>query len=611
MPITIFDGLAPEGLEQILAGRQKHVFQPGEIVIHEGERVGQLFVIEAGTAEIYLIDVHGGEHVLNRVGPGSALGEMALATGQPASADVRALTTLETVALTPEQFREAADRYPQIHWNVTAILADRLARADHRTLEATKDKVTVLKDYGAPPLVGYALACSAAWHARLPVLQLVLGAGEPPEEIRGLATLLDESGESALLALAASARAGSGPRAHLVFAPFRGMFAHDRLEQTAQELSRSFAHVFLQMYGQTPNLEFRSVDLVGGPESPNPAGDSRFRIRGWVDQLASAVRPRDGLIGVPQLSHTDEEALTRGVLPLQGPVGSVLGHVARDVTGTTVGLALGAGSWKGYAHVGVLRALERLGVPIDYAAGSSIGAVVAASIAAGYGWEQCAAILDAGGSVAFLPTIPVGGLLSHRRLYSVIRRLASEEGRIEDMRIPLAIVAADIETHAEVVFREGLMAPALMASMSLPGVYPAMRIGPHTLVDGGVINPVPTSVIAGMGAHKIISVRLSLRGPSQQTFAKGAYASGRPPTALRTILRSIDMMQSRMSIDTASRATITLAPDFTGIPDPGIRGFVRGRGALERGEAAVEQALMELRAALPWLGRAESHDQAG
>lgn len=603
MPTSIFDGLSSTTLQDILAGREGHDFMAGETVILEGERVERLHVIQSGEADVYLVDVFGSEHLLNRVGPGSALGEMSIATGQPASATVRAGEWLHTVSLTPQEFREVADRYPQIHWNVTAILAERLARADRRALESAQGKITILQAHGAPPLVGYALACSAAWHAGRSVLQLILSDEEAPDEIRGLASIMEEPDEPALRTLAASARGGPGPRAYLVHAPLRGMFALDRLEATVQDLSRSFVHVFVEIQGHTPPDGFRSIQLTGRHDDPGGVrADTRFRIRAWVDE-ARAARPRDGLVIVPPPSGADEHALGRGILPLKPGVGSALGYVARDVTGTSVGLALGAGSWKGYAHVGVLRAFERLGVPIDYVAGSSVGSVVATAVAYGYGWERCAEILDAGGSVAWLPTVPIGGLMSPRRLYGVVRRLAGEDGRFENLPIPLALVAADIETHAEVIFRHGLIAPALMASMSIPGVYPAMRIGPYTLVDGGVVNPVPASAVAEMGARKVIAVRLSLHGPPQHVLAEGSPPAGRPPIAFNTIVRALDMMQSRMSLDTAAAATITLAPDFSGLKDPGLRRFVAGRAAIDRGDAAVEGALQEIAAALPWLAR--------
>jgi NTE family protein len=603
MPTSIFDGLPSTTLHHILDGREQHTFVPGETIILEGERVERLHVIQSGEADVYLVDAFGSEHLLNRVGAGSALGEMSVATGQPASATVRASDRLETVSLTPNEFREVADRYPQIHWNITAILAERLARADRRALEAAQGKITILQDRGAPPLVGYALACSAAWHAGRSVLQLILSDGAAPDEIRGLASIMDEPDEHAIRALSASARGGSGPRAYLVHAPLKGMFAPDRIEETVKDLSRSFVHVFVEIQGHPPPNGFRSIQLTGRHEGPDGThADARFHIRAWVDE-ARVERPRNGLVVVPRPSGADEHALGRGILPLRTGVGSALGYVARDVTGTSVGLALGAGSWKGYAHIGVLRALERLGVPIDYVAGASIGSVVATTVAKGYDWERCAEILDAGGSVAWFPTVPVGGLMSPRRLYGVVRRVVGDEGRFENLPIPLAIVTADIDTHSEVIFRHGLIAPALMASMSIPGVYPAMHIGPYTLVDGGVVNPVPASAVAEMGAHKVIAVRLSLHGAPQHVLAEGALPSGRPPLALNSILRSIDMMQSRMSLDTAAGATITLAPDFSCIKDPGLRHFVAGRAAIDRGEAAVEGAIEEIGSALPWLTR--------
>jgi NTE family protein len=264
-------------------------------------------------------------------------------------------------------------------------------------------------------------------------------------------------------------------------------------------------------------------------------------------------------------------------------------------------VALGAGSSKGYAHIGVLSALERRGVPIDYIAGASIGAAAASLLALGSSPGEMIEYLDQIGSRLFRPTVPVRGLLSNIPLRKRLQTAIGADVRIEDLPLPLAIVAADLVERREVVFRSGLLWPAVLASVSIPGIYPATRIGRYTLVDGGALNPVPSDVVAGMGADVVIAVKLSGRlseGDRQEAVA--VEPAGTPPQVLEVLTRSIELMQSRIATQTA-RATVTISPRCNEGAGDGIRGFTRGRRFVELGGQAAEGALPRLAAALPWL----------
>src|SRR5262249_43070252 len=170
--------------------------------------------------------------------------------------------------------------------------------------------------------------------------------------------------------------------------------------------------------------------------------------------------------------------------------------------------ALGAGSLRGYAHVGALNYLRWAGLEEDYVAGTSIGAAVATLHAIGYSAHEVADILDMTGPNLFQPTLSRAGLMSNRKLRRFLQEVAGDL-LIEDLRLPLALVAADLDTRCEVVFREGPVWLGVLASISIPGVYPALKVGGYTLVDGGILSPVPTNVAAGMGADIVIAVRLS------------------------------------------------------------------------------------------------------
>src|SRR5439155_19545057 len=115
--------------------------------------------------------------------------------------------------------------------------------------------------------------------------------------------------------------------------------------------------------------------------------------------------------------------------------------------------------------------------------------------------------------------------------------------RIEDLDVPLALVAADLTTGREVVFRRGLLRVAALASMAIPGIYPPVRMGEHVLVDGGIVNPVPNSVASSMGADVVIAVSLGRPATQPVPDLEAVEEKGRLPSLLHTITRSVEVMQ--------------------------------------------------------------------
>jgi NTE family protein len=177
----------------------------------------------------------------------------------------------------------------------------------------------------------------------------------------------------------------------------------------------------------------------------------------------------------------------------------------------TVGLALGSGSARGWAHIGVIRALAEAGVRVDFVAGTSIGAAVGAvfasgdvdaleDVALGLDWKQVASFYDA--------VLPKSGLIDGTKISNFVRRHVKET-RIEQLRIPYCAVATDLDTGEEVAIREGDIIEAVRASFSIPGILTPVRLNGRILVDGGLVNPVPVNVLREMGADFVIAVDLS------------------------------------------------------------------------------------------------------
>ncbi|MDM5337957.1 patatin-like phospholipase family protein [Fictibacillus enclensis] len=197
-----------------------------------------------------------------------------------------------------------------------------------------------------------------------------------------------------------------------------------------------------------------------------------------------------------------------------------------------VGLALGSGGARGFAHIGVIKALREAGIPIDMIAGSSMGALVGAMVGMGHNNENLIKMATLFKRKYYMDyTVPKMGFVSGKKIKELIR-LLTQNKRIEDTIIPISIVATDLIKGEKIVFRNGPIAEAVRASISIPGIFVPEKIGGRLLVDGGVIERVPAAVVREMGADIVVAVDIS-------------HFKAQPEMAsiLDVIVQSIDIMQ--------------------------------------------------------------------
>ena len=174
---------------------------------------------------------------------------------------------------------------------------------------------------------------------------------------------------------------------------------------------------------------------------------------------------------------------------------------------------LSGGGARGLAHIGVLKVLEREGIPVDYLAGTSMGGVIAAGYAAGFDtahleqeaqrmslWRNLLPLVDR--------SLPGLGLVKGERVRDYLTSQFGET-TFDQLRIPLALVAVDLLTGEEVVLQSGVVADAVRATISLPGVFAPFPLDGRLLVDGGVLNNLPADVVREMGAGVVIAVNVS------------------------------------------------------------------------------------------------------
>lgn len=197
-----------------------------------------------------------------------------------------------------------------------------------------------------------------------------------------------------------------------------------------------------------------------------------------------------------------------GILLLMVALADVYAQSDVPATRPKVGLVLGGGGAKGAAEVGVLKVIEEVGVPIDYIAGTSIGAILGGLYSTGYRAAQLDSLFRA-------------GLWKTDNVLKMLDRLTGtgEWVDFDELPIPFRCVAADFDTQEEVVLRNGNLAWALRASMAIPGAYKPVLIDGKTLVDGGMLNNLPVDVVKAMGADIVIAVDLTQNKHKTRDFS--------------------------------------------------------------------------------------------
>jgi NTE family protein len=268
------------------------------------------------------------------------------------------------------------------------------------------------------------------------------------------------------------------------------------------------------------------------------------------------------------------------------------------VTKAKIGLALGSGAAKGMAHIGVIKALREANIPIDFIAGTSMGALVGACYAVNRELavlEQMALTSNLRKLTRLLDpkfTFIRVGLLHGGRVENFLKPLIGDVD-FKRCKIPFAAVAAEINTGAEVVLNEGSLLKAVRASISIPVVFVPVNYNGVYLVDGGVINPVPADIVRSMGATFTIAVNV-LNDPQRRRHLglTGSKKSDKAPSLMNSLVQSLYIMEYEIVRSSILKADILIEPDVSSI-EP--YEFYRGADAIEAGYKAAQAVMPEIK----------------
>ena len=244
-----------------------------------------------------------------------------------------------------------------------------------------------------------------------------------------------------------------------------------------------------------------------------------------------------------------------------------------------IGLALGGGFARGYAHLGVLRVFEEHQIPISCLSGSSIGSILAAAYASGVPLPR---IIRKCREIRFRDfarwRVSRFGLASNDRLGALVQRFFDSR-QFEDLEIPAAIVATDLGTGDPVVFKQGSLADAIRASCAFPGLFEPVQIGTRYLADGGLVAPVPTRAARELGAEIVVGISVGLHDGQR----------GAPTNIFQVVSRAVSAAQKHQLEGWERHADLVLRPAVQSL----------ARDDFERIDEAIDAGAVAARSAMP------------
>ncbi len=531
----------------------------GDWLFHQGDEGDSLYLLVRGRLQVWQeSDQHGSlesPQLIGRITPGDSVGELALLTATPRSAGIRAVRDSSLIRIDRAAFDRIGMRHPKLLMKLAAR------------------------------------AAQLAQQSTLPI-------NGPTRNLGTIAVLpLDESARS---------------------------------QQFCSELATS-----LQVHGAMAWLDYASLREQGAPCWQLPEDDAiPDTLVNWVHQLEDETRllvyQCDGsasawtrfclrqsdlvvLVAVTgsnperrewehHLGLAENDATARRMLVLLQPEDSAEIHgtadwyqsrqldfhihvraqhpddmqrLARVLTGNATGLVLGAGASRGFAHLGVIKALEEAGKPIDWIGGTSIGAIMGCTTAMGWKADQCIDLMRQ----AFVKgrpfsdfTVPLVSLLSGGRMHRLLSRHANMQ--IEDLPIPFFCISSSLDDGSANFHTQGTLSRALSASASMPGIFPPTVVNGRLAVDGAVLDSLPVDAMWRQPVGEVIAVSMAAHGqlevdyadtPSAWTLLRGRWLPFgrryRVPTMATVVLKATELATLADLRVQGRRASLLLEPD--------------------------------------------------
>jgi len=482
--LPLFRGLGLAALAEIAAELEWQSLPGGATLFEAGEAPDALYIVLAGCLGVYA-GVREQPTLLARIPAGETVGEMGLLSGHVRSATVRALRDTDLARMPRPVFDRLVLSHPAAMLRVTQLIVQRLETAARRGTGTAPRTFTLLPQSGAVDADGFAseLVAALARLGRAELVRSVRGAAHTSQWFHRVESAND----------------------FVVYLAEPGPTTWSKL------CVRQADSLLLLAHAPAPVGPWPVLDTLPAARSADARAELVLLHAGELQGGAG----KRWCAALPGMAHHH----------VRGP--DDIARVARLLTGRGIGLVLSGGGARGFAHIGVVRALREAGVPIDSVGGTSMGAIMGAGVAAGWSVAEMIERLRR----SFVDTnplndytLPVVSLVAGRKVSRLLRQ-AFGEVAIEDLPLPFYAISANLTTGRGAVHRRGELWRWLRASVAIPGVLPPVFDGGEVYVDGGAINNLPVDVMREMNRGIVIGVDVG----SDTAFTADIHEVDLPP----------------------------------------------------------------------------------
>jgi len=546
-------------------------YSRSDILYNQGDPKDALYMVISGKIGLFRTAEREHAHAVTRKGSyieilrkGDYVGVISLLTGKPHSLSAKAITDTRVFKIEQAEFKEIVDRIPKLSVHFSKMLSRRV-----------HIKETGTKEIFQSVLIAVLCTDDGAYASKY--------AQDLAQNIR------KESGRTVMIACVNKETADPG---------LDGVVLRNVSAQDASGIDR-----FINQ--ECVNFHFVIFDI---PQTVASAEQSTLResdlvhiifdsYDGMLENLTRVMQKvghnHDGIKILLKEEVSSSFKVDRSQVYATLPRKSedchkVMRRIARDTSQVMVGLALGAGGALGLSEIGILSVLEEENIPVDYIAGTSMGALIAGFWAAGFASKEiekiCGTVNTMQGALSLVDiTVPKKGLISGKKVREFLGKFLGDK-TFYDLKLPLRIVACDIAKREEVIISSGKIVDAIMASIAIPGVFnPVHAKDGKVLVDGGIVIPVPVSVLAREGIKRIIAVNAM---PSPDDKVKSGDG------ILDIIVNSIYSMEYRIGKYACQEADVYMHPV---LENAAWYEFYRIKDFIKVGRREAEKALPKIK----------------
>jgi NTE family protein len=653
--IPLFESLSKDARTFIVKRLKTETFASGEVIVRQGDTGDSLYIITSGLVKVTKREKTGASRELARLRAGDCFGEMSLLAGQPRSADIITVTDTTTLVLCKDDMDRILEEYPTIAVHFSKVLSKRLRDTSQLKLE-TKRSVSVISLYSrhVDSLLQTVLAINLAVSFTKELMRRVvlIDANGNGNELANILHLdFPKSADQKLFAHHDVLDQGDlSPfiKKHRSGLHVLSLAAGSKLKQRTFEkdihpllerLKNEYEYILINCSKNITRLIHSALEQSDLVIYLTPVSDEAIQrckkdadlfVQGDKNRhnlLISVLKEKkQGLVSGRSLEealaphsfhtiHKNEYVVERFLrtgqpFVFEHPKSNIsrsIQRLARRIGRVRIGLALGSGSARGFAHVGVLKVLEASDLPIDMITGTSMGAFVGGFFAAGISAQELEQMVLSYRNrrkvrhTIFDLTIPRYGISKGNRLVKFMR---SHLGDItfDELQIPFAAVATDVSNGREIILRHGILWKALRASGSVPVMFEPFYLGGRYLMDGGITNPLPTDILIENNVDFIISCSVNSAYALSKRITDEPLASGHPGNGTKAntrnvskkcgiidaLARTIGIMSATNTLNKARLADIDIRPDVGHID---WTDFHRGEELIHEGERAAKDVI--------------------